>query len=194
MAPRFKAYPQDYYQSQLFPANVFDLLPEDHECFLYRQLFGQLYTWEVEAQYSRRGQRAYPPRQVVSILIYAYGHGVFRLREIEKRCREELSELPGVERFPEAPRGVQRPDQRGREGGLSLRRGAGRFSLPRGTAADTKDHSGARATGVPGRRRDVHLVSVLSSLLPFEFGGGAQDRERRSGAVAPGHERADEEP
>ena len=34
--------------------------------------------------------------------------------------------------------------------------------------------------------------SVLSSLLPFEVGGGAHDQERRSGAVARGHERADE--
>ena len=90
MPPRFKAYPKDYYQSQLFPANVFDLLPEDHDCFLYRELFAQLDTSEVEAQYSPQGQRAYPPRQVVSILTYAYSHGVFSSREIEKRCREDL--------------------------------------------------------------------------------------------------------
>ena len=90
MAPRFKAYPKDYYQSQLFPANVFELLPEDHDCFLYRELFGQLDTSEVEARYSPRGQRAYPPRQVISVLIYAYSHGVFSSRQIEKRCREDL--------------------------------------------------------------------------------------------------------
>ena len=93
MPPRFKAYPKDYYQSQLFPANVFDLLPEDHECFLYRELFAQLDLSEVEAQYSPQGQRAYPPRQVVSILIYAYSHGVFSSRQIEKRCREDLGFL-----------------------------------------------------------------------------------------------------
>ena len=69
---------------------MFDLLPEDHDCFLYRELFGQLDTSEVEAQYSPRGQQAYPPRQVVSILIYAYSHGVFNSREIEKRCRKDL--------------------------------------------------------------------------------------------------------
>ena len=90
MAPRFKAYPKDYYQSQLFPANVFDLLPEDHECFLYQELFEQLDTSEVEAQYSDRGQRAYAPRQIVSILIYAYSRGVFSSRQIEQRCREDL--------------------------------------------------------------------------------------------------------
>ena len=34
--PAFKDYPADYSQSQLFPDNVFDLLPGDHDCFVYR--------------------------------------------------------------------------------------------------------------------------------------------------------------
>ena len=117
MAPRFKALPErTTYQSQLFPANVFDLLPEDHECFLYQELFEQLDTSEVEAQYSDRGQRAYAPRQIVSILIYAYSRGVFSSRQIEQRCREDLGfmyiagrncpNFRGVERFPEGPRGI----------------------------------------------------------------------------------------
>ena len=88
--PRFKDYPADYSQSQLFPDNVFDLLPDDHDCFVYRDLFEQLDTSEVDAGYSRRGQRAYAPRQIVSILIYAYSHGVFSSRQIEKRCNEDL--------------------------------------------------------------------------------------------------------
>ena len=85
MAPRFKRYRKDYCQSQLFATNVFDLLPEDHECFLYQELFEQLDTSEVEAWYSHRGQRAYAPRQIVSILIYAYSRGVFSSREIEDK-------------------------------------------------------------------------------------------------------------
>ena len=88
--PPFKDYPADCSQSQLFPDNVFDLLPDDHDCFVYRDLFEQLDTSEVDAQYSRRGQRAYAPRQIVSILIYAYSHGVFSSRQIEKRCNEDL--------------------------------------------------------------------------------------------------------
>ena len=90
MASRFKPYRKDYCQSQLFATNVFDLLPEDHECFLYQELFEQLDTSEVEARYSHRGQRAYAPRQIVSILIYAYSRGVFSSRQIEQRCREDL--------------------------------------------------------------------------------------------------------
>ena len=65
MASRFKAYPKDYYQSQLFPANVFDLLPEDHECFLYQELFEQLDTSEVEAPSTATGASA-PTRRVRS--------------------------------------------------------------------------------------------------------------------------------
>ena len=90
MASRFKPYRKDYCQSRFFATNVFDLLPEDHECFLYQELFEQLDTSEVEAQYSYRGQRAYAPRQIVSILIYAYSRGVFSSRQIEQRCREDL--------------------------------------------------------------------------------------------------------
>ena len=47
MTPRFKPYRKDYGQSQLFATNVFDLLPEDHECFLYQELFDQLDTSEI---------------------------------------------------------------------------------------------------------------------------------------------------
>ncbi len=90
MSVPFKDYPADYFQNQLFPSNVFDLLSEDHDCFVYRELFEQLDTSEVDAQYSRLGQRAYAPRQIVSILIYAYSHGVFSSRQIEKRCNEDL--------------------------------------------------------------------------------------------------------
>ena len=31
----FKVYRQDYYERQLFPSNLFDLLPENYECSLY---------------------------------------------------------------------------------------------------------------------------------------------------------------
>ena len=50
--PAFKDYPADYSQSQLFPDNVFDLLPDDHDCFVYRDLFEQLDTSEVDARYT----------------------------------------------------------------------------------------------------------------------------------------------
>lgn len=90
MSPRFKSSPIEFNQHLLFPTNVFDLLPQDHECYLYRDLFQQLDTSEVESKYSYKGQNAYSPKVIVSILIYSYSRGVFSSREIERRCNEDL--------------------------------------------------------------------------------------------------------
>jgi transposase len=87
----FKTRPVEFHQHQLFPSNIFDLLPQDHECYLYAELFEQLDTASVESLYSVKGQHAYHPRLIVSILIYAYSRGVFSSRQIERRCREDLS-------------------------------------------------------------------------------------------------------
>jgi transposase len=87
----FKASPIEFHQRQLFPGHVFDLLPSDHECYLYADLFQQLDTQRIESQYSLKGQHAYHPKQIVSILIYAYSRGVYSSRQIEKRCHEDLT-------------------------------------------------------------------------------------------------------
>jgi transposase len=86
----FKKDPVEYKQKALFASNVFDLLPADHQCYVYNDIFEQLDTSSVEGQYSVRGQNAYHPRLVTGILIYAYSQGVFSSREIMKRCHEDL--------------------------------------------------------------------------------------------------------
>ena len=91
MAIPFKSPPVECHQHQLFPSNLFDLLPQEHECYLYAELFAQLDTACVENLYSTKGQHAYHPQQIVAILIYAYSRGVFSSRQIERRCREDLS-------------------------------------------------------------------------------------------------------
>ena len=91
MSIPFKTSPVEFHQHLLFPSNIFDLLADDHECYLYRDLFAQLDTSTIENQYSHKGQNAYHPRLIVSILIYAYSRGVFSSRQIERRCREDLS-------------------------------------------------------------------------------------------------------
>ena len=40
--------------------------------------------------YSRKGQNAYNPRLIISILIYAYSQGVFSSRQINRKCKEDL--------------------------------------------------------------------------------------------------------
>jgi len=87
----FKSHPVEFNQHQLFPSNIFDLLVDDHECYLYSDIFQQLDTSSIESHYKLIGQNAYHPRQIISILIYAYSRGVFSSREIERRCNEDLS-------------------------------------------------------------------------------------------------------
>ena len=87
----FKKSPLALNLALLSPVNIFDLLPDDHECFVYRDLFDQLDTAAIEKLYSDKGQHAYHPKLIVSILIYAYSRGVFSSRAIEKRCHEDLS-------------------------------------------------------------------------------------------------------
>lgn len=91
MAIPFKSAPVEFKQHQLFPSNIFDLLADDHECYLYSDLFQQLDTSSLESNYKYIGQNAYHPKQIVSILIYAYSRGVFSSREIQRRCTEDLS-------------------------------------------------------------------------------------------------------
>ena len=91
MSIPFKKIPVESKQRLLFPSNIFDLLPSNHECYLYKDIFHQLDTSSLENRYSRKGQNAYHPRLIVSILIYSYSQGIFSSRQIEKRCNEDLS-------------------------------------------------------------------------------------------------------
>ena len=86
----FKEDPVEFKQRAIFATNVFDLLPSDHTCYVYEDIFEQLDTSSVEERFSVRGQNAYHPRLITGILIYAYSQGVFSSREIEKRCHEDL--------------------------------------------------------------------------------------------------------
>ena len=70
MAVPFKKDPIEFNQRVLFPTNIFDLLADDHECYIYEEIFKQLKTTSVEKDYSVPGQNAYiNPRLIVSRLI-----------------------------------------------------------------------------------------------------------------------------
>jgi hypothetical protein len=51
MSVPFKSSPVEFNQHLLFPPNIFDLLPKDHECFLYADLFQQIDTSSLESLY-----------------------------------------------------------------------------------------------------------------------------------------------
>lgn len=87
----FKKSPIQFNQRVLFPSNIFDLLSEDHESYVFHDIFQQLDTTSIEQKYKVKGQNAYHPKLIVSILIYGYSRGVFSSREIQRRCNEDLS-------------------------------------------------------------------------------------------------------
>jgi transposase len=69
MPTPFKSSPVEFNQHLLFPSNIFDLLSEGHECYLLADLFQQIDTTSIESGYSVKGQHAYHPKLIVSILI-----------------------------------------------------------------------------------------------------------------------------
>jgi transposase len=87
----FKEDPREFRGRKLFAQNVFDLLPKDHDCFIYEDIFSQIDTKALEEKYSMLGQHAYHPKLIVAILIYAYSQGIYSSRKIEKKCKEDLS-------------------------------------------------------------------------------------------------------
>ncbi len=78
----FKKDPVQFNKRTLLATNVFDLLPKDHDCFIYEDILSQIDTEEIEKKYSIRGQHAYHPRLITAILIYAYSQGIFSSRQI----------------------------------------------------------------------------------------------------------------
>jgi len=91
MSVPFKKDPVEFNQRKLMAEDVFDLLPADHDCFIYGDILSQINTKSIEQKYSMIGQHAYHPRLITSILIYAYSQGVFSSRKIEKKCSQDLS-------------------------------------------------------------------------------------------------------
>jgi len=91
MAPPFKKDPEEFKGRKLMAENVFDLLPDDDDCFIYEDIFSQIDTKALEEKYSMLGQNAYHPKLNVAILIYAYSQGIYSSRKIEEKCRKDLT-------------------------------------------------------------------------------------------------------
>jgi transposase len=55
----FKSDPTKFNQRLLFPRNIFDLLPKEHECFIYDTMFQQIDISSIQGKYSYIAQRAH---------------------------------------------------------------------------------------------------------------------------------------
>ena len=81
-------------QTLLLPPSPVDWLPENHLVFFLLDLVAELDLGEIHAYYRQkdsRGEKAYDPRMMVVLLLYAYCVGLPSSRRIEKACWEDAA-------------------------------------------------------------------------------------------------------
>jgi len=81
-------------QTLLLPPSPVDWLPENHLVFFLLDLAAELDLEAIHAVYRQkdpRGEKAYEPRMMVVLLLYAYCVGVPSSRKIEKACWEDAA-------------------------------------------------------------------------------------------------------
>jgi transposase len=81
-------------QTLLLPPSPVDWLPENHLVFFLLDLAVELDLGEIHAYYRQkdpRGEKAYDPRMMVVLLLYAYCVGLPSSRKIEKACWEDAA-------------------------------------------------------------------------------------------------------
>jgi len=80
-------------QAWLLPPSPIDWLPKDHLVFFLLDLIDQLDLdpiFRLYRQKDARGEKAYDPRMMVVLLLYAYCVGMPSSRKIERACYEDL--------------------------------------------------------------------------------------------------------
>jgi transposase len=81
-------------QTLLLPPSPVDWLPENHLVFFLLDLAAELDLGEIHSYYRQkdpRGEKAYDPRMMVVLLLYAYCVGLPSSRKIEKACWEDAA-------------------------------------------------------------------------------------------------------
>ncbi|MFC9331647.1 transposase [Kitasatospora sp. NPDC057015] len=85
--------PVDRDQQFLLPVDMREWLPDDHVVWVLLELVEHLDLRRLEARYvlGGVGRRAYDPRMMLALLIYAYADGVRSSRQIERLCRTDVA-------------------------------------------------------------------------------------------------------
>lgn len=68
-----------------------DYLGQDHLCLQIEQIVSTLNLSAIESTYSRRGQKAFHPKMLLSIIFYGYTIGVRSGRKLAACCIENLA-------------------------------------------------------------------------------------------------------
>jgi transposase len=90
MAHRYKPYEPD--QPHLLPACPQDWMRPDHLAYCVRDVVDQLDLSALDAGYSDdgRGAAAFPPRMMVSLILYAWSNDIYSSRRIARLCVDDL--------------------------------------------------------------------------------------------------------
>lgn len=80
-------------QQFLLPVDMREWLPDDHVVWVLLEVVEHLDVTALEARHvqSGPGRRAYDPRMLLALLIYAYSAGVRSSRQIERSCRTDVA-------------------------------------------------------------------------------------------------------
>ncbi|MFV2179632.1 transposase, partial [Actinomadura sp. LOL_011] len=91
MARGFRRVDRD--QQFLLPVDMREWLPGDHVVWALLEVVEHLDVTELEARYAQSGpgRRAYDPRMLLALLIYAYSAGIRSSRQIERLCRTDVA-------------------------------------------------------------------------------------------------------
>lgn len=78
----------------MLPPSPTDWLPEGHLAYFILDLVAELDLGEIERAIQAkdpRGERPYPPRMMIALLLYGYATGVFSSRKIERATYEDVA-------------------------------------------------------------------------------------------------------
>jgi transposase len=87
---RYKQLPLPPDQMMLFGTSVEDALPVDSDVRNFNDTLECLDYSAIEQPHTGAGAPAYPPRQMVKILVYAYSKGIYSSRDIEEKLHYDI--------------------------------------------------------------------------------------------------------
>ena len=77
-------------QQLLFPATINEYLPNDHLARLIYTIVSTLNLNTIIEKFSNKGQRAYSPHMLLTLIFYGYSTGIKSSRKLSKACEERL--------------------------------------------------------------------------------------------------------
>ncbi len=84
-----REYNQD--QNLMFPPHILDFLPDDHQAVIINDVVESLDLNCFYKKLSSEGRRAYHPKMMIKILVYAYANQIFSSRKIQAALSESIA-------------------------------------------------------------------------------------------------------